>query len=1486
MKDATALASHKEENNSVWWHYSFAVLIFFVAFSMSGRLFPRMFSDQECTAEQGMCTPGSCQCAAPKSKRELVTQDATTCYQCVENLCPAIAEGDVACASDACECKDPTWQRKDVGIPGAACWQCVHPSQEMTIRASAPSGGTPSMCFAADAEAGFPGGRFLPATTATACATFRYNGAKIALKPEMTRCLTWLLDEEHWGSVDCESGGNVSRFKLHVRPDSTEALCIGDKAKEVCVEASEYMCTQDSTQCTMGHCRCESSSWTRLEMTTLSGATCYTCLPPVQHCPVVQDECSESPCQCANPTQVMFRKAVGESGGASSCSWCAAPTPRSTTESLRASAGTAVTFLCCVFAGLIIGCGIRRIWWAPSEAPQSKAKSTKKGRGASQEWSEIWADRFAYGLESMYEALVESPAAAFHWAQPVLKRAKDTVFGALDTCDEALEPCYCAIDDVYDRCRDFIMSLWFKACAAGNIYPAYAATPDAHLGPFMRAATAAVRYEAPGREGFTPESVMDLHWDPLALGGASPTEVLGGGTVEIPKEWMHYVLSGAGAPRPAAPPAPSGIAATSAAQAKALKRLQQRKTQAATSSTAPEDVAQPDAAEVAVDESWIDDLEGASEKKDGKGSKKDRKKGKKPGKKGAHELKVSVLDEPVADEVEQEEEEEVDDDVEAAEAGKRGGVNSLLDTLLDQVHTGGAEVVAAEAVRGLFLAANMAGHEAVANGALAPAAQHEDAGSPEEEAEEAAEEPGRPRRHRGVQKRVQGQRQAGGERQERASPNMKEEEQAGGETQESVPPSMTEEEQEELAMQRNVERRQRELQEEADKARQRLHENERQLELFMREEAERKRLKEADKKKRLESEQLKTQEQGGDKKKQNEAEQRKKQEQEEEKKRQKELEQRKKQQQEQDEAEKRKTQKEQKEVEQRNKFEAEQRRRQDEEKKMQKERLSPMEVVEKKARAPRANAWNVAPRLKENNATISSTKGSAARWSAPNETEESNKDAGPEASSPVTSQLTADAPDFVPFALQAGSPASCGTDRKAKRAEEEETVAQQDEHFGSGEVSAQMAAAFASGIVFPEAMEMPTYTSIIITGIPAHHSADTFRQQVDTWGLMGTYNYFFMPHELEAGALLGGAFAVINFIDPTFAQLCVWLFMQNQFEGIAAPAPVQGVELCAAQWSQYDAGSEANEPIFFQMPVPSQWAVNGVNMMLNSRFSPQIREQFHKTKFCAFFRKNKCALARTCPFAHSKDELMPAPDLAKTKLCYNFFRRKCSDRRCKFAHGYQELRATSTVYKTEFCRWWSIGSCKAGASCRYAHGVEELRRTDQCYSYGMGGDMMSEDDGDAYHVTEAEGVWDAGSASGSASGRKNALKKGGRRGFERMTSFGEDEAQGDEACGSEAGSVDATISDMGFSDVWQNENIRRQQTAPAASASANFNSMLELPRHGDEDNIMLRVKSTFMEAVHLDLDAPSVPMRRSWSDGDLAQLSEVMDGLDGFLDDA
>lgn len=313
-------------------------------------------------------------------------------------------------------------------------------------------------------------------------------------------------------------------------------------------------------------------------------------------------------------------------------------------------------------------------------------------------------------------------------------------------------------------------------------------------------------------------------------------------------------------------------------------------------------------------------------------------------------------------------------------------------------------------------------------------------------------------------------------------------------------------------------------------------------------------------------------------------------------------------------------------------------------------------------------------------------------------------------------------------------------------------------------------------------------------------------------------------------------------------------------------------------------------PLIIPTPVPSQWAVNGVAEMNSSKVSPQIREQFHKTKLCLFQKKNKCALGASCPFAHAREELQPCPDLAKTKLCYNYFRHRCRDSRCKFAHGYQELRATNNVYKTELCRWWSYGGCKAGSACRYAHGMEELRRAQHVTEFGADysefampaefGSLNGEDVSTMFGTTPA-GLLHSGFCGESYESTLDAQQAQLLPVAAPLVS--------DPVC--EDGTSDAGLS--GNSEVsaflgFMDNKIKRQQTAPASSHIPEL-----LPVDVDEEgadeasggNIVLRVKGTFMEAVRLDSDQPTIPMRRSWSDGDLPQLCEVMAGMEDFDDD-
>ena len=51
--------------------------------------------------------------------------------------------------------------------------------------------------------------------------------------------------------------------------------------------------------------------------------------------------------------------------------------------------------------------------------------------------------------------------------------------------------------------------------------------------------------------------------------------------------------------------------------------------------------------------------------------------------------------------------------------------------------------------------------------------------------------------------------------------------------------------------------------------------------------------------------------------------------------------------------------------------------------------------------------------------------------------------------------------------------------------------------------------------------------------------------------------------------------------------------------------------------------------------------------------------QFHGIITCQWHRCCDVDLlpGADCPFAHTEEELLPMPDLAKTKMCYNYFRR-------------------------------------------------------------------------------------------------------------------------------------------------------------------------------------------------------------------------------------
>ena len=77
---------------------------------------------------------------------------------------------------------------------------------------------------------------------------------------------------------------------------------------------------------------------------------------------------------------------------------------------------------------------------------------------------------------------------------------------------------------------------------------------------------------------------------------------------------------------------------------------------------------------------------------------------------------------------------------------------------------------------------------------------------------------------------------------------------------------------------------------------------------------------------------------------------------------------------------------------------------------------------------------------------------------------------------------------------------------------------------------------------------------------------------------------------------------------------------------------------------------------------------------------------------------------------HGAGELKHAPDLKKTKLCFEFLEGCClRSAACPFAHSCEDLCVTASVCKAQPCFLFERGSCKKGLRRRHAHGVGELR---------------------------------------------------------------------------------------------------------------------------------------------------------------------------------
>ena len=1318
-----------EEHWMGQWACSLSVIMFLIAFGLSGQILPRFVANQ-CTSDQGMCTPGECTCPFPLLKRDLVTQDAQACSQCVEEFCPAVVEGDLTCSTAACECEDPSWPRIDVGSPEKRCLQCVHPPVDVTLRREEK-------------------GDCLELGENSICTVFRYNGAVMLDKTSnRSSCLSWSNGD--WQLMPCQ-GTPDSSAKFTQRSGRDEAPNLGtfctSRGKQ-CLYIKEYMCTTDPAQCSTEQCHCEDPSHVRKEMQTVNRSTCYLCTPSLPDCPLSPAPCSSESCEC-KPGFVKARHKSDEL--CFSCQPSMAPSVRGFTSVLTfLSAGA--TFLLCVALGVVVGCAIRRfIVGDPTPARRKRLRGSQ---------ARTWSENCALYLE---EALQAFSARVGGWKP--LKRVSwgvKKIVSFLDACDAALDPVYVVLEAGLDKVQNAMNTGLDKAKKlTGQADSNKKAKKDSRDDRQGHNDSAKEHFFSRSQHSGAKDAQSDLSlsWDPINMNVGN-------------EEWMNYVVPSLSAQRQSARYAKSDtVPPTSAVQR--LRQRREAKAQAAAEKVMAQ-AASAAEAQVEVDESWIDAIEQkeAKEREAKEKAAAQRRERKQAAK--ARRARVAAGASQDAD----------DDLEEAVPMPTKEDNTECLQGIKKQ-----ADLLFSEAIHGMFLLATSDARpeevdqrEPAADGeidsmdsVILPRTDKADkvifqstAKLPQEETPQdaGAEAEGEDGWTKSVSSRVRGKRrgheekfgsdsrdgQMPSEQEPAAEPDPQQDPEEGNPLEEapgaSAPPDDGPG-----------------VQALSKRQRQRLRQRQVVPKTGGKTGAKSEKVVEAP----IPSAQsaLPSLQRVANSK----------------------------------------------EVPQVPSPEASPRS-------LRSHEATPEE--------PQPDAEEVALEKSESKALVRNFADVVAGRPARSQEEI-------DAEAATFSSFKADAPDFVPMSVTTQFQAMLASGY-ALIMDPVAVAPKKGRRGRRGRKEAE------------ESQALPL-TTVVIGDVPEEHDAQSLRLQMDAWGL--AYNFFYMPPERQEEY---GHCAVINFVDPGFVFMCQQLFEQAGGEASVTFFPVQGLENNVAYWTSIGVAEDmVNGPMVFPAAA-AQWSADPNAMsMLNSKFSPQIKEQFHKTKLCVFNKKQKCSMGAQCPFAHSEEELQKAPDLTKTKLCYNFFRRKCNDANCKFAHGYGELRATDTVFKTELCRWWANGSCKAGASCRYAHGVEELRSNPITGMFGADFDLSEMPDFGfgfdlyGYSPEEEMAVDNAPAVAFSEDGQQ--------LGFQERCVTGSD----------------GEFSEALTSSVVGTNRLPRQQTAPPEFAR------LASSQCQDDDNIILRIKGTFMEAVRIDEELPQVSMRRSWSDGDLEQLCEALD---------
>ncbi|CAE7692738.1 unnamed protein product [Symbiodinium pilosum] len=1125
--------------------------MFVIAFGLSGHILPR-FVPSQCTSEQGMCTPGVCTCPFPLMKRDLVTQDALACSQCVEEFCPAVAGGASTCTESACACEDPSWPRIDVGPPGRPCWQCVRPHVDMTLRSSRAD----ETCLRVIDDTD---GVQLASSNSSSCTVFRFNGASILAKAHNNSCLTWT---DSWSLVPC--GLNATKFVQRTvskeEAGRKDLFCV-DRRKQLCLQAIEYMCTTDPAHCSMGTCRCEDSSHVRKEMQTANRSVCYVCAPPVPSCPVSLDSCITGPCECHDG---LVKVHLGED-----CYSCREETPPTGLAYCWSLASAVTQLVGCVALVVAIACAVRHA--VVGGIGQVSASVRRRRNAAPRTWSEQWA----LYLQEVYEAVCEGTQ---DWQ--FLQFACGSVCHLLDMCDDALDPVYVFLENSLDAMQGGMATGFQAVCdgtrdwqslqsACGSVCHLLDMCDDALVPVYvflengldtLQGSVATVFQDLCGKRAVVDESKKRIRKGECQRQKATARRKTG--------------QSDPGKDRGAHQDAEVHNASfkNAAAAAKAAQQSMQK----------------PLEEDPPLDEAWIAAMERQEEKE-----------------------KEANRERAAAQRRER---------THAARARRaRHGSEGAQEAKSDQMDSHLQASVAAETVDAESPEDDAAGGEA--------GDQQDDVPSREEatpevllategygETEEAEEGwiKSSAAKMRGGRRR--GERSTAGVSQTHSRAAVEPQAEEEGTVQMDLQPDEPEEVQGREPLERQTEPA--ETPQTAQDAPSALSKRQRQ------------RLRQ---------------------------------------------------------------------------------RQATEDARASGRKPERPEARAKMAAKPALDTTTStdAPALEEaEEGATASTVASPGASSSDHVSADASKVLSSKALGPLEPQpsfadivagrpprlsgdepeslkateelqFAVNAPDFVPLAAMTEMPFEGIVSLYPVQGVENNTgYWTQDMINGPVTFPFQWSCdpkclSELSGKSSPDVDDQIQKVKLCVkvSCLPADTIPSCFINQLDAWGLGGTYDFV---HVVKDGDV---CMAFVNFIDPVFVMLFTCICQEYSFQGSITMADVQGLEALIAHWSNNNAQSKNCQPVIFPNARPNQWAVNTVNNML---LPHPLKDQFRKTKMCAYNKKKMCEMGPGCPYAHSRGELQPMPDLVKTKLCYNFFQRRCTDANCKFAHGSAELRSVWT----------------------------------------------------------------------------------------------------------------------------------------------------------------------------------------------------------------